>query len=31
MEYLGDISKNRTALQIFPCRTDKGYIWLSLD
>lgn len=31
MEYLGDISKNRSGLQIFPCRTDQGYIWLSLD
>ncbi len=31
MEYLGDISKNRARLQIFPCRVQDGYVWVSLD
>jgi nitrite reductase/ring-hydroxylating ferredoxin subunit len=31
MEYLGDISKNRASLQIFPCRVQDGYVWISLD
>lgn len=31
MEHLGDISKNRTPLQIFPCRVQDGYVWVSLD
>ena len=31
MEHLGDISKNRTRLQVFPCRVQDGYVWLSLD
>lgn len=31
MEYLGDISKNRARLQIFPCRVHDGYVWVSLD
>jgi nitrite reductase/ring-hydroxylating ferredoxin subunit len=31
MEHLGDISKNRNRLQIFPCRVQDGYVWISLD
>ena len=31
MEHLGDLSKNRTRLQIFPCRVQDGYVWVSLD
>jgi len=31
MEYLGDISKNRNRLQVFPCRVQDGYVWVSLD
>jgi class 3 adenylate cyclase/nitrite reductase/ring-hydroxylating ferredoxin subunit len=31
MEHLGDISKNRNRLQIFPCRVQDGYVWVSLD
>jgi class 3 adenylate cyclase/nitrite reductase/ring-hydroxylating ferredoxin subunit len=31
MEYLGDISKNRNRLQVFPCRLQDGYIWVSFD
>ncbi len=31
MEYLGDISKNRDRLQIFPCRRQDGFVWVSFD
>jgi len=31
MEYLGDISKNRAKLEIFPCREADGAIWVSFD
>ena len=31
MEHLGDISKNRTRLQVFPCRVQDGYVWVSFD
>lgn len=31
MEYLGDISKNRARLQVFPCRVQDGFVWVSLD
>ena len=31
MEHLGDISKNRNRLEIFPCRVQDGYVWISLD
>jgi class 3 adenylate cyclase/nitrite reductase/ring-hydroxylating ferredoxin subunit len=31
MEQLGDISKNRGALQIIPCKEDDGHIWLGLE
>ena len=31
MEHLGDISKNRTLLQVFPCRVQDGFVWISLD
>ena len=31
MEYLGDLSKNRTSLQIFACRVQDEYVWVSLS
>jgi nitrite reductase/ring-hydroxylating ferredoxin subunit len=30
-ELLGDISKNRTKLAVFPCRRQDGYLWIGLD
>ncbi len=30
-EYLGDISKNRMKLTVYPCRVDDGYLWIALD
>ncbi|TIV74227.1 MAG: hypothetical protein E5V93_16570, partial [Mesorhizobium sp.] len=31
MEILGDISKNRAPLHLFPCREEDGYIWIGFD
>lgn len=31
MEYLGDISKNRAKLTVYPCRVHDGYLWIALD
>ena len=30
-EFLGDISKNRTKLTVYPCRTHDGYVWVALE
>ena len=30
-EYLGDVSKNRQSLSIFPVRVSEGSIWVSLE
>jgi class 3 adenylate cyclase/nitrite reductase/ring-hydroxylating ferredoxin subunit len=29
-EFLGDVSKNRSALQVFACRVHDGFVWLAL-
>jgi class 3 adenylate cyclase/nitrite reductase/ring-hydroxylating ferredoxin subunit len=31
LEYLGDISKNRAKLTVYPCRTKDGFLWIGLD
>ncbi|MBA5776464.1 2Fe-2S iron-sulfur cluster binding domain-containing protein [Stappia sp. F7233] len=31
MEKLGDISKNRSPLNLLPCREEDGYIWVGID
>ncbi len=31
MPYLGDISKNRTPLDVYQCRVADGQLWISLD
>jgi len=30
-EFLGDISKNRTKLTVYPCRVHDGYLWIALE
>ena len=30
-EYLGDLSKNRTRLTIYPCRIHDGHLWITLE
>ena len=30
LEYLGDISKNRSRLTVYPCRTQDGFLWIAL-
>ncbi|WP_274609094.1 adenylate/guanylate cyclase domain-containing protein [Mesorhizobium sp. L-8-10] len=30
-EFVGDISKNRTSLTVYPCRTQDGYVWIGLE
>ena len=30
-EFLGDISKNRTKLRVYPCRIHDGYLWFALE
>jgi nitrite reductase/ring-hydroxylating ferredoxin subunit len=30
-EYLGDISKNRAKLKVYPCRIHDGHLWIVLD
>jgi class 3 adenylate cyclase/nitrite reductase/ring-hydroxylating ferredoxin subunit len=30
-EFLGDVSRNRTKLTVYACRTQDGYLWVSLD
>jgi len=30
-EYLGDLSKNRTRLTIYPCRVDDGHLWIAIE
>ena len=30
-EYLGDLSKNRAKLIVYPCRIHDGYLWIALD
>ena len=30
-EFLGDISKNRTKLTVYPCRIHDGYLWVALE
>lgn len=31
MEIMGDISKNRARLTLYPCRIHDGYLWIALD
>lgn len=31
MPHLGDLSKNRSSLQVFPCRVQDGHVWISFD
>jgi class 3 adenylate cyclase/nitrite reductase/ring-hydroxylating ferredoxin subunit len=30
-EYLGDVSKNRAKLTVYPCRIHDGYLWIAFD
>ena len=30
-EYLGDLSKNRMKLTVYPCRIQDGYLWIALE
>lgn len=30
-EYLGDVSKNRAGLTVYPCRIHDGHLWIALD
>jgi nitrite reductase/ring-hydroxylating ferredoxin subunit len=30
-EYVGDISKNRGRLTVYPCRTQDGFLWIGFD
>jgi class 3 adenylate cyclase/nitrite reductase/ring-hydroxylating ferredoxin subunit len=30
-EYLGDVSKNRAKLVVYPCRIQDRYVWIGLD
>jgi class 3 adenylate cyclase/nitrite reductase/ring-hydroxylating ferredoxin subunit len=30
-EYVGDISKNRAKLTVYPCRVQDGFLWIGLD
>ncbi len=30
-EILGDLSKNRTKLTVYPCRVHDGYLWIALE
>ncbi|MFQ5566261.1 MAG: Rieske (2Fe-2S) protein, partial [Paracoccaceae bacterium] len=30
-EFLGDISKNRMKLTVYPCRIHDGHLWIALD
>ena len=31
LEYLGDISKNRAKLIVYPCRTQDGFVWIGIE
>jgi class 3 adenylate cyclase/nitrite reductase/ring-hydroxylating ferredoxin subunit len=31
MEFLGDISKNRARLKVYPCRIHDGHLWVTLE
>lgn len=31
LEYLGDISKNRAKLIVYPCRKQDGFVWIGLE
>jgi len=31
LEYLGDISKNRAKLIVYPCRSQDGFVWIGLE
>jgi class 3 adenylate cyclase/nitrite reductase/ring-hydroxylating ferredoxin subunit len=31
MEFLGDISKNKARLKVYPCRLDDGHLWITLE
>ena len=30
-EFLGDISKNRAKLKVYPCRVEDGDLWIALE
>ena len=30
-EFLGDVSRNRSRLQVYPCRVSGGFLWLALE
>ena len=30
-EFVGDVSKNQTPLDVFPCRVSDGYVWISFE
>ena len=30
-EFLGDVSRNQTNLQVYPCRVADGFVWLALE
>jgi nitrite reductase/ring-hydroxylating ferredoxin subunit len=30
-EFLGDLSKNRTKLTVYPCRVHDGDVWIALE
>ena len=30
-EFLGDVSRNQTRLQVYPCRVSAGFVWLALE
>ncbi len=30
-EFAGDVSKNRSPLEVFPCRLADGYVWISVE
>ena len=31
MAFLGDLSKNRNTLDVFPCRVQDGHLWITFD